>query len=373
MGFALAGVCAARPSDLAAQLHEWLALGRHASMDWLPQTAQTRLDVGRFLPGARSVIVVADQYAGRGDASGVDPVAARQPAPTGRIARYALGRDYHRAIARRLHRLADRLRREHPGAAFRSFVDSAPVLEREHARRAGLGWIGKHTLLIHPSLGSYLLLGGIATTLELTPGDRQAPLSPPPVADHCGSCTRCIDACPTRAISPYSVDASRCISYLTIEHDAPIDPALHAPIDDWLLGCDICQEVCPFNQPVSAAPAHSGQARSEGDPARPWPRVNPAYTSPSTRISARWDLFDMLDWSPEDRAVRLSSSAVKRATLEVLKRNALIVLGNLACEQPRSALAAEILARARTIAADPTEPELLRITAAQVLARLPSP
>src|SRR5262249_20142541 len=136
----------------------------------------------------------------------------------------------------------DSLRERFPAEQFRAFVDTAPVMEREHAARAGLGWIGKHTLIIHPRLGSYMLLGGVLTTMDIP-----APAAQRRVTDHCGTCTRCIDACPTAAITPYSVDATRCISYLTIEHRGEIDPALHEGIGDWLFGCDVCQEVCPHN------------------------------------------------------------------------------------------------------------------------------
>jgi epoxyqueuosine reductase len=359
MGFADAGICEARPSEFREELGRWLGAGRQGTMDWLAETAGQRLDIETFLPGARSIIMVADQYATPGDdagASGERGVAGTAP-PTGRIARYALGRDYHRTISGRLHRLADALRRLHPGggARFRSFVDSSPVFEREHARRAGLGWIGKHTLLIHPERGSYMLLGGIATTLALTPSVVAAVRSP----DYCGSCTRCIDACPTGAITPYSVDGSRCISYLTIEHEGPIEPGFHGPIGEWLLGCDICQEVCPFNAPPSACAKGLGERT-------PDVRINPAYSSPNTRIASRFDLAEMLGWTSADRATRLTSSAVKRATLDVLKRNALVIVGNRLASRTDAAL----LERVRAIAADDREPAVVRATAEQVLSRL---
>ena len=246
-GFALAGVCDAAPSDWEEAYREWIAAGKQGEMGYLARNVEKRLDPRELVPGARSVIVVADQYGSRN----------QEPAPVktgdGRVARYAQGADYHVVMKERLHAICDALRLEHPGHEFRAFVDTAPVLEREHALRAGLGWIGKNTLLIHPQLGSWLFLGGILTTLEVRLPPEQEGKGPEP--DHCGTCTRCIDACPTAAISPgpeRSIDARRCISYLTIEHRSAIAPELAAQMGEWLYGCDVCQEVCPHNSPRSA-------------------------------------------------------------------------------------------------------------------------
>ncbi len=335
-GFALAGVCRASPSDHADAYRAWIDAGRHGSMDYLARNVELRLDPSAFLPGARSIIMVADQYSVREtipsgappSGTGVSPVRninsgtrvppvrnlpttnpdqTKQPppAPLGRIARYAQGRDYHKVIKKRLHSLCDQLRAEHPGEAFRAFTDTAPILEREHAARAGLGWIGKHTLLINPSLGSWLFLGGIITTLDIAPTAEQ------PVPDHCGTCTRCIDACPTGAITPHSVDASRCIAYLTIERRDPIEPDFHEQIGDWLFGCDICQEVCPHNSPRPAG----------ADTGAP----NPAYTP--TRES--FNLLEILGWTEEDRINHFSGAALTRATLGMIRRNAAIALRNI--------------------------------------------
>jgi epoxyqueuosine reductase len=238
-------------------------------------------------------------------------------------------------IKRRLHQLCDELRADHSGASFRAFTDTAPVLEREYAARAGLGWTGKHTLIIHPRVGSYMLLGGILTTLDIAFSE--------PIPDHCGTCTRCIDACPTDAISPYSVDASRCIAYLTIERRPPIDPAFHEAIGGWLFGCDICQEVCPHNS-----------ARAAPDP------VAPEYAP----RRASFDLLGVLNWSDDDRRAAFESSALKRATLAMMKRNALIVGGNELASDPG------FLARARELAADQREHPVVRQTASAVLQRL---
>ncbi|MCA9312475.1 MAG: tRNA epoxyqueuosine(34) reductase QueG, partial [Phycisphaerales bacterium] len=244
--FALAGVCPARPSDHPEALRAWLAAGRHGSMSWLADHTDVRLDPRLLLEDARSVVMVADQYARR---DGASTTHEDLPAGHGRVARYARGDDYHVIMKRRLHRICDLLREEHPEHAFRAFVDTAPILEREHAARAGLGWIGKHTLLIHPRRGSYLFLGGIITTLSL-----EAPVHQRVEPDRCGTCTRCIDACPTEAIVPYSVDASKCIAYLTIERREDIEPRFHEAIDDMIFGCDICQEVCPFTRRFAEAP-----------------------------------------------------------------------------------------------------------------------
>lgn len=339
LGFALAGITGAESSRHEAELRAWLDAGRHGSMAYLARQVEERLSPQRLMPGARSMVLVADQYAARGTSE--DP-----PLPLwhGKVARYARGRDYHEIIKRRLHALCDRLRAEHPGETFRAFVDTAPVLEREHAARAGLGWVGKHTLLIHPRVGSYLLLGGVLTTLELRqPGGQM------PITDHCGTCTRCIDACPTRAISPYSVDATRCIAYLTIERRGPIDPRLHEPMGQWVFGCDVCQEVCPHNSPRDGG-VEVG-------------RPGPAYAGGAPSL----DLLAVLGWSPEDRAAALRGSAMKRATLEMWKRNAIIALGNAISDRADPTPALERLRRASQ---DHAETELVRRTAREVLDRL---
>ena len=204
--------------------------------------------------------------------------------------------------------LADELRLLFPDDDFRVFVDTAPVLERELAMRAGLGWIGKHTLTIHPKLGSYFLLGGILSTRAFVASEDQHPIS-----DHCGSCTRCIDACPTDAITPYSVDARKCISYLTIEHREQIDEQFHAPIGDWLYGCDICQEVCPHNSQKSSEQL-GAQATA----------INDAYKP----IRDRFDLLEVIGWTEDNRREAFKGTALKRAKLEMMHRNAKIVLKN---------------------------------------------
>lgn len=365
LGFAAAGVCNARPSDYVEHLRKWLAAGKHSSMDYLPRHEALRVDPTRVLPGARSIIMVADLYHARGVRADVaraasakeEPSNARASASTpstsaslsGRIARYARGSDYHDIVKKRLHALADELRGDHPLAEFRAFVDTAPVMEREHAARAGMGWVGKHTLLIHPRLGSYTLLGGVLTTLELTPPQEQKP-----TPDHCGTCTRCIDACPTRAITPYSVDASRCIAYLTIERRGAIDPKFHEQIGDWIFGCDVCQEVCPHNSPRPRDPGHT----------EPRAVAHRAYTP----RREGFDLLEVLRWKAEDRSQSFAGTALRRATLEMMKRNAIIALAN--AEVRGDISRSVVIDRLQSIVGDPMETELVAQTALAILRRL---
>ena len=276
-------------------MRAWLAAGKHGSMAYLAEHAELKADPSQLLEGATCAVMVADLYATRNDA----PV--ETPDGSGRIARYARGRDYHAVMKKRLHTLCDEIADRWSEARTRAFVDTAPVHERELALAAGLGWIGKHTLLIHPRAGSWMLLGGVLTTLDLEPNEREE-------LDHCGTCTRCIDACPTQAITPYSVDATRCISYLTIERREPIDTSLERGMGAWIFGCDVCQEVCPHNSP----------RRDGGDEA------NAAYAG--GRIS--FDLVDVLGWSEDARREAFAGSAMKRAKLGMMKRNAVIAAGN---------------------------------------------
>lgn len=339
LGFALGGVCSAEPSEYAQEFSAWLAQGKHGSMEYLARHAEAKIDPCRVLEGARSVVMVADQYASRQDSPDA-PVAST--VGSGRVARYARGDDYHDVMKQRLHVLCDRLREEFPDGQFRAFVDTAPVMERELAVRAGLGWMGKNTLVIHPRLGSWLLLGGLLTTLQIPPPPGQEV-----VLDHCGTCTRCVDACPTSAITPYSVDARRCISYLTIEHRGNIDPALAAEIGDRAFGCDVCQEVCPHNSPRED-PDAVGEAH--------------AGYHPRTRSL---DLLEVLGWGAQERSRTLGNSAIKRATLAMMKRNAIIALANEADPASRTGLVARLV----RMAADANEDPLVRSQARQSLER----
>lgn len=335
MGFARAGITPALPSARGEELRAWLAAGKQGAMAWLADDLDTRLDPRRLLDGAQSIVMVADVYAHGNEPEDV-------PAGHGRIARYARSEDYHQIVRRRLHALSDEMRVRFPGSQWRTVVDIVPFAEREHAQRAGLGWAAKNTMLIHPELGSWFVLGGVITTLELTPPEDQTPVS-----DACGTCTRCIDACPTGAIEPWSVDAARCISALTIERRDAIEPELREGIGDWLFGCDICQDVCPHNR-----------VRSEGQV----PPVNEAY-APRVRTL---DVLGVLGWTAADRASVLTKTALKRATLVMWKRNAAVVASNLLRAHERGEgnmppdHASALRARLAQIAADPSEDPMVR-------------
>lgn len=300
LGFACAGIASLEPIEHQDALREWIEAGMHGEMGYLAINNDKRTEPSTILDGARCALVVGDLYASRSD--NAEP--QTQPG-RGRIARYARGKDYHKLMKKRLVKLLLELQQEHPDAAFKAFVDTAPLPERDLAKRAGIGWVGKHTLIIHPRLGSYLFLGGIVMTIEA-----DNPPSVERVADHCGTCTRCIDACPTRAITPYRVDARRCISYLTIEHRSEIDPRLASEMGDWVYGCDVCQEVCPHNS--SKPTSLLGED------------TNPAYRS--DRHS--FDLLRVLGWDEDDRRAAFQGSAMKRAKLGMMQRNAAIGIAN---------------------------------------------
>ena len=300
LGFACAGIASLEPIEHPDALREWIDADMHGEMWYLAENNDKRTEPSRIVDGAKCALVVGDLYSSRDD--NVDsPLEPGQ----GRIARYARGKDYHKLIKKRLVKLLLELQAEHPDAEFKAFVDTAPLPERELAKRAGIGWVGKHTLIIHPRLGSYMFLGGIVMTVEA-----DNPPSVEPVADHCGTCTKCIDACPTQAITPHRVDARRCISYLTIEHRSAIDPALASMMGDWIYGCDVCQEVCPHNSPKPS------ELLDE--------QANPAYQSQRDRF----DLLEVLGWNEDDRREAFQGSAMKRAKLEMMHRNAEIVLKN---------------------------------------------
>ncbi len=233
---------------------EWLGRGRHGEMEYLAADAAARFDPAWHVPGARSALALAASYY-RGDAG------AAPAAESGRVARYAWGRDYHRLLGLKLRELKAELGRLAPGARVRSFVDSSPLLERAFAARAGLGFIGKNTMLINRKLGSWTVLAVILTDLAL-------PVDAIDSGD-CGRCTLCLDACPTGAFpQAYELDATRCISYWTIEAHAEPPPELAARFGDWVFGCDVCQEVCPYNhRPLDAAP---GERFAAARAAGPW-------------------------------------------------------------------------------------------------------
>jgi epoxyqueuosine reductase len=293
LGFARVGFARAdEPIDVDfARYEAFLASGKAAAMGYLSEDreARLRLDGDAILAGAKSVVCVADSCAGPHDAVGV----ARS------IARYARGRDYHNHLRRRLRKLASFIRRIAPGSEARPMTDTAPVLERAWAVRAGLGFIGKNGMLIAPGAGSHVLLGEVVTTLDLVPDE--------PLAERCGLCTRCLDACPTSAFeAPFVLDARLCLSYLTVELRGAMPEPLRSSVGDRLFGCDTCQDVCPHN-----AALEKGQA---------------AYAPLD-----RWKETSIEAIAEVDRAghARLvSGSAVTRARHEGLVRNAVTVLAN---------------------------------------------
>ena len=370
LGFALVGVAQLEPTEHGQYFRDWLDQGKHGQMAYLAEHLEKRLDPRKLLPveknpregnpelpgagGTRSMICVADRHPYRPPAppEGQDSGAAmenrdHQPDPTGQVARYAWGDDYHKVIKKRLFKLTDALRERWPDHQYQAAVDTAPILEREHAQRAGLGWVGKNTLLIHPRLGSWMLLGAIVTTLEFT-HDQNNEL----IADHCGTCTRCIDACPTGCLTPYQIDAQRCISYLTIEHRDAIPPELHEPMGDWIAGCDVCQEVCPYN-------AEDRIVASE-DRAP----VYPGYSA--HRHDTAMSLLDILNWDEAARRQALVGSALKRIKLDMFKRNALIAAGNHLAKHEHGPLHA----RVEELVEDSSEPQIVRTAASQVVKRL---
>ncbi len=304
-GFDLAGVARLGPAATASALERWLARGDQAGMQWMERYADLRADPRRLLPGARSALVVGLRYA---------PLAG-EAEPRGdlwpKVARYARGDDYHGFMRERLKELAAFIEAEWAPARCRACVDTAPVLERELAARAGLGAIGKNTNLLNPEVGSYLLLGEVLTTLDL-PADS-------PVADLCGDCHRCLDACPTGALpEPWRLDARRCISYWTIEQRGEIPDEIAGALTDWVFGCDRCQEVCPWN-------GRSGAVD------------HPEFAVPERRRSL--DLVGLLELDEESYRERFRGSPLKRARHDGLRRNAAHALAGDPSPRAAAALA----------------------------------
>ena len=289
LGFDLAGIAKLGPAGTFPAFEQWLARGMAGEMRWLSRDASLRRDTRLPSRGARSAIVVALDYGGL--------------QPPGTIARYARGRDYHSVMKERLWKLAKWLETETASkVGARTYVDTGPVLERDLARLAGLGWFGKNTMLIHPRRGSFLFLGALFVNLELEP---DAPF----VEEHCGTCTRCIDACPTSAIvSDGVLDATRCISYLTIEKRGAIPHEWREALGTQVYGCDICQDVCPWNVRF-AREAH-----------------DPELTTGSLEESP--DPLALLRMDADGFQRRFGGTAVTRAGRQGLSRNAAIALGN---------------------------------------------
>jgi epoxyqueuosine reductase len=296
LGFDACGIAPAGDLPELAFLREWLARGYAATMAYMHRSAERRADVRRVLPSARSVIVTATVYNTRRPYSTESRDEGRA-----HIARYAWGDDYHDVIGARLEVLIAWMRDASPGSfEARAYVDTGPVQERVYARHAGIGWIGKNSCVISPELGSWILLGEILCSLPLEP-DR-------PAFDQCGTCTLCLEACPTQAlVSPGVLDSNRCISYLTIEHRGPIAPQLAGGIGTHVYGCDVCQEVCPWNA------------------------VAPTTDDPAWQPRPTWDLpalVDLLHMSDGELERALENSAMQRAKAAGLRRNVALAVEN---------------------------------------------
>jgi epoxyqueuosine reductase len=296
LGFAAVGITSLEPNAHASELDRWLAQGYAGTMTYLERQAEKRKEPGRIWPDARSAVVTLMNYWHGSPNPG--PSARGQP----RVAQYAWSADYHQVLGDRLERLAGAIRDIVPGARTRCYVDAGPVPERELAQRAGLGWIGKNMMLINPEIGSFTFIGVVLT-------DAALPTDLPFQADRCGTCRRCLDACPTSAfIEPRVLDARRCISYLTIEHRGEFTGEQQAMVGEWLFGCDICQDVCPWN--VSFA----------------WESQDPDL-SPRREIAAA-NPEEMLALDAESFARRYGDTPFERPDFRGLQRNARAVIAN---------------------------------------------
>jgi epoxyqueuosine reductase len=289
LGFDLVGIAQLGPAETAPYFEEWIAAGRAGAMGYLERGTEKRRDTRLPYPGVSSAIVVALNYGGT--------------QPPGPFARYARGNDYHDVMLDKLDALHAWLAEiTNTPIHGKAYVDTGPILERDLARRAGLGWFGKNTNLINPRLGSFFFIGTLLVDLPLQPDQ-------PFVTDHCGTCTRCLDACPTQAFNaPHTLDATRCISYLTIELRGSIPELLRAPMGDHVYGCDVCQDVCPWNIKFSR------------DLRTPELAPRPALEAP--------DLPSLLNQDDDAFRTNFRGSPVKRTKRHGLARNAAVVLGN---------------------------------------------
>jgi epoxyqueuosine reductase len=302
LGFSLAGACPAVTPDGISRFQQWLDAGYAGTMDYLPRRAAAYSHPSHVLEGTRSLLLLAFNY------RTAEP--ARAQSGHGRVSRYAWGLDYHALIRERLAGLANFLTTRRPAARVRAVIDTAPLLEREFAQLAGLGWIGKNTLLLNTHNGSWFFLAALLTDLELA-------YDQPHESDHCGTCRACLDACPTGAfVDAFVLDARRCLSYLTIELRQPIPRELRPALDEWLFGCDVCQDVCPWN---SKAPPSAE------------PRLEPLAGSTSLDLASLFELDDATF------RARFRQTPLWRPKRRGLLRNAAIVLGN---QRPPRALPA---------------------------------
>jgi epoxyqueuosine reductase len=309
LGFGLSGIAPATAADGFDRFAAWLDRGYAGEMAYLHRHRDQRRHPDSVLGGVRSVLMVGMEY-------GREPAG---PPPAARVAKYAAGPDYHRHLWDRLNTLADWLTAEAPGSAAKAVTDTAPLLERDFARRAGLGWVGKNTMLIHPKRGSFFFLGALLTSVELTPDE-------PFTGSHCGTCTACLTACPTSAFpEPRVLDATKCISYLTIELRGAVPVELREPLGNWLYGCDVCQDVCPWNRKAA------GPAAFPRDPGL-----------------ARLDPIELLGMDEAAFRARFKKTSLWRNRRPGLLRNAALVLGNVG-----DARALPALERAAATEADP--------------------
>ncbi len=296
LGFQQVGIAAVELPEDERHLFDWLAAGHHGAMGYMARHGTRRARPHELVTGTVRVISARMDYLPGGRPAGE---ALSDPA-LGYVSRYALGRDYHKLVRTRLARLASRLAETAGSSGYRAFTDSAPVLEKALARDAGLGWIGKHTNLLNRRHGSWFFLGEVFTDLPL-PADA-------PVSNHCGSCTACLDVCPTRAIvAPYRLDARRCISYLTIELHGPIPEEFRAAIGNRIYGCDDCQLVCPWNRYARLAAETDFAPRHGLDGSR---------------------LVELFAWSEAEFLERTEGSAIRRIGYERWLRNVAVALGN---------------------------------------------
>ncbi|MEP5764680.1 MAG: tRNA epoxyqueuosine(34) reductase QueG [Halieaceae bacterium] len=296
LGFQQLGICDVDLGEHPAYLQRWLDAGRHGEMDYMAKHGPRRSHPEQLVPGTLRVLSLRMDYL----SDGTEPLTVLQNPDKAYISRYTLGRDYHKLIRKRLAKLARRIEAE-AGGQYRAFVDSAPVLERAIAERAGLGWIAKNTMLINADAGSWFFLGEIYTDLPL-------PTDPPKLEKHCGTCRACLDICPTNAfVGPFELDARRCISYLTIEHAGSIDEELRPLMGNRIFGCDDCQLVCPWNK--------FAQPTAETD------------FSPRHQLQDR-DLVELFLWDEPTWLEKTEGAALRRIGYERWLRNIAIALGN---------------------------------------------
>lgn len=299
LGADLAGLTKARPLPEASAYRDWIAAGMQGTMDYMARNTESREDIARWYPEAKSVLICGFSYSDNGPRRAKDGF--------GRVARYAGLPDYHPELKGRMQGILDWLKTREPSADGRVFVDTSPLLERLYARYAGTGWVGKNTMIISPELGSYFFLAGLALNLDL-PADA-------PVTDHCGSCTRCLDACPTDAFPRARVlDAGRCIAYFTIEHRGAIPENFREGIGDWVMGCDVCQEVCPWN------------------------RFSKPGSVFQSAIALEQPLDELASLSDAEFKARFGKTPLSRAKRRGIARNALLAMGNARNERYRPLL-----------------------------------